>query len=379
MASTTGELRPAASSIRVPLSDPARGWAELAPELGRALEQVVDAGAFILGDQVRAFEQEFAAYCGVTDAVAVASGTDALTLALAGIGLEPGSDVITSALGSSATPTAIVRAGCRPAFVDIDPSTNNLDLDQVAARLTPRVGAILPVHLYGRPVAMSSLLALAAEHRVAVIEDACQAHGAEVMGRKVGALGTAGCFSFYPTKNLGAFGDGGAITCSDPALAARLRELRQYGWRERDRSEVLGFNSRLDEIQAAFLRVKLPHLDRWNARRQQIAALYEQALTSLAGVRTPGLSDGHVFHLYAIRTGSRNMVRARLSTLGIGTGVHYPVALHMQPAFRSFAANIRLPHAELASSEVLSLPIFPQLSDVEVEVVIGALPESIAA
>jgi dTDP-4-amino-4,6-dideoxygalactose transaminase len=377
MARTTGELTASSASLRVPLSDPGRGWAEQEPALREALDRVFRAGSFILGQEVSAFEREFAAYCGAGDAVAVASGTDALILALAGLGIEAGDEVITSALSSSATPTAIARLGARPVFVDIDPATNNLDLEQLAAHLRPSVGAIVPVHLYGRPVEMQPLLELAAERGLAVVEDACQAHGAVVMGRKVGSLGTAGCFSFYPTKNLGAFGDAGMIICSDAALADRLRELRQYGWRERDRSEVLGFNSRLDEVQAAFLRVKLPRLDGWNQRRREIAGRYDQGLAGLEGIRLPLRSEGHVFHLYVVRVGARDALRARLAARGILTGVHYPVALHQQPAFKSFGGNAPLPQAERACAEVLSLPIFPQLSDGEVDAVIGAVRESV--
>jgi dTDP-4-amino-4,6-dideoxygalactose transaminase len=369
----------APTSLHVPLADPARGWAELDQELRRALDRVVASGSFILGEQVQAFEEEFAACFRVAAAVAVASGTDALTLALAAVGVQPGHEVVTPSLTSSATATAIVRAGGTPVFVDIDPHTFNLDLDRVAEAVTARTRALLPVHLYGRPVDMQPLLELASWRGIDVVEDACQAHGATVTDKAVGTMGTAGCFSFYPTKNLGAFGDGGIVTTNDPELADQLRLLRQYGWRQRDRSEVPGYNSRLDELQAAFLRVKLPHLDRWNQRRRDIAARYTDGLAGLPGVTLPVVTPGHVFHLYVLRVEDRDAVRTRLAERGVGSGVHYPVPVHRQPAFQPFAPKSRLPGAEVACRQVLSLPMFPQLSDDEVDGVIGALRETIAS
>jgi dTDP-4-amino-4,6-dideoxygalactose transaminase len=366
------------TSLHVPLADPARGWAELEQELRAAVDRVVARGSFILGLEVRAFEAEFAAFCGSAEAVAVASGTDALMLALVAVGVQPGHEVITTSLTSSATATAIVRAGATPVFVDIDPQTNNLDLERVAESVTARTRALLPVHLYGRPVDMQAMLEVASSHGIEVIEDACQAHGATLGKKPVGTFGIAGCFSFYPTKNMGAFGDGGIVTTNDHQLAETLRLLRQYGWRERDRSEALGYNSRLDELQAAFLRVKLPHLDRWNARRREIAQRYAEGLAGLPGMTLPDRTPGHVFHLYVVRVRDRETVRARLAERGVATGVHYPVPLHQQPAFEPFAPATRLRGAEEACRQVLSLPIFPQLSNDEVDGVIGAVREVFA-
>jgi dTDP-4-amino-4,6-dideoxygalactose transaminase len=359
---------------QVPLGDLRREWREIGPELQAALNQTIERGQFILGPAVEAFEAEFARFCDVRHAVGVASGTDAITLALVAAGVHGGAEVITTTLTSAATATAIVLAGGRPVLVDIDPQTFNLRLDQVAQRVTAKTRALLPVHLYGRPVEMEPLRRLAAASGLALIEDACQAHGAAAHGRRTGGLGLSGCFSFYPSKNLGAYGDGGIITTDDAELADRLRLLRQYGWRTRDHSELLGFNSRLDELQAALLRAKLPHLESWNRRRRQIAARYHAGLRDLAAVRLPGIPEGHVFHLYVVRVPDRARVRQQLADRGIGTGVHYPLPIHRQPAFIPFVADVEaFPEADAACAEIMSLPMFPQLEDAEVDTVVDAL------
>lgn len=355
------------------MGDVRRERQELGVELDTALAQVLERGWFILGPEVEAFEQEFAAYCGSRFAIGVASGTDAIMLALSALELPANTEVITTTLTSVATVTAIIRAGLRPVLVDIDPQTLNLDLRLVEPRLSPQTGAILPVHLYGRPVEMRQLAELAEGRAVSIIEDACQAHGATVGEKKIGTIGRAGCFSFYPSKNLGAYGDGGIVISDDAGLAERVRLLRQYGWRERDRSEILGFNSRLDELQAAVLRVKLGWLDAWNARRRAIAQRYRALLKNTEHVTLPPDGPGDVFHLFVIRVRDRDRVRARLRDEGIATGVHYPLPIHQQPALRDRFEGQRFPEADRACQEILSLPIFPQLSDLEVDRVAEAL------
>ncbi len=363
--------------VQIPSGDLRRERAELGPDIDMALDRVLDRGYFILGTEVAAFEREFAAYCGVREAVAVASGTDAIMISIAALELEAGDEVITTTLTSMATVTAIIRAGAKPVLVDIDSDTFNLDIAGVAASLSHRTRAIVPVHLYGRAADMNPLLELATSRHVAIIEDACQAHGATVGARKVGAIGLAGCFSFYPSKNLGAYGDGGMITTDDSGFAGRCRLLRQYGWRERDRSEVLGFNSRLDEMQAAVLRTKLPHLDRWNRRRRTIAERYRKHLADRKEVKVPADAPGHVFHLFVVRVADRDRVREGLTKQGIATGVHYPLPMHRQPALKWLIHKHGFPQADLVSSEILSLPMFPQLTDSEVDRVCEALVDAI--
>ncbi len=359
------EATPAAAS-QVPLGDLRRERAELGPELDTAMQRVLERGWFILGPEVLAFEGEFAASCGTRHAIGVASGTDAIMLALSALELPPNAEVITTALTSVATVTAILRAGLKPVVVDIDPRTFNLDLRAVERRLTDRTGAILPVHLYGGPVDMAELARLAATRGVPIVEDACQAHGATTGGKKAGTIGRAGCFSFYPSKNLGAYGDGGMVVSDDAGFAERVRLLRQYGWRERDRSEILGFNSRLDELQAAVLRAKLPHLHAWNQRRRAIAMRYQRLLEGIEGIEPPVIGEGHVVHLYVVRVAARDRVRAGLQAAGIASGVHYPVPMHRQPALRGIVEG-DFPQADRACAEILSLPVFPQLTDSEVD------------
>jgi len=332
-----------------------------------AINRVIGRGQFILGPEVLAFEKEFAAYCGAREAVGVGSGTDALTLALVGAGVQAGDEVITTSLSSVATATAIVRAGARPVLVDIDLDSFNLNPRLVQEHVTNRTRAILPVHLYGRPFS-KALLDVSRSNGVALIEDACQAHGASLEGRRTGTLGLAGCFSFYPSKNLGAYGDAGMVLTNDSLFAERVRRARQYGWKERDRSDTLGYNSRLDEIQAAVLRSKLPCLDAWNGRRRQIARRYQEGLAGTPGIALPEITDGHTFHLYVVRVRNRNRLRAALAEHGIATGIHYPVPVHRQPAFQGLVnADDPFPSTDLAVSEILSLPIFPQLTDQEVD------------
>lgn len=347
---------------RVPLLDLRAQYATIRDEIDEAVRAVLESGQFILGPQVRAFEGEFAALVGCREAVAVASGTDALHLALRAYGIGPGDEVITTTFTFVATGTAISLTGATPVFVDIDPETCNIDPEEVARALTVRTKAILPVHLYGQPAAMPAILEVARRHGVRVIEDCAQAVGATVGERPVGGQGDVGCFSFFPTKNLGAAGDGGMLTTNDPDVAARLRLLRQHGSREKYHADLPGFNSRLDELQAAILRVKLRHLPRWTAERRRLAAAYTAGLPD-AGVgplaEAPGMRG--VYHLYTVRAPARDALLAHLQAEGIEARVYYPVPLHRQRVYRDLPTP-PLPASEAAAREVLSLPLYPEMT-----------------
>jgi dTDP-4-amino-4,6-dideoxygalactose transaminase len=344
-------------------------------EIDRSIQDVLDCGVFLFGRQVEAFEKEFAAYLGVPHAVAVSSGTEALRLALLAAGVGAGDEVVTSALTAVATVVAIEGAGARAILADIDPETYTLDASEVESRLTLRTKAIVPVHLYGHPVDIEPLLAIAACRGLQIIEDACQAHGAMYQGKKVGGFGLFGCFSFYPTKNLGGYGDGGMIVTSSADHAEHLRLLRNYGERGRFEHHVRGFNCRLDELQAAILRVKLQHLDAWNARRRHLARSYYKGLKG-NGVKLPVERPGstHVYCSYVIRHSSRNRLREWLAARGVDARVQYPRPIHLQPAYRDLGAGpASFPAAEEAASEILSLPIFPELDESRIEVVCEAI------
>jgi len=353
----------------VPLLDLRRHIADLRSEIDAAIAGVLDRGWFILGEEVMHFEEEFAAYCGVRYAVGVASGTDALYLALRAVGVGAGDEVVTVANAGVPGVAAIELARGRPVFVDVDPTTHTMDPALVEEVITSRTRAILPVHLYGHPADMDLLLEIAHRHDLAVVEDAAQAHGAIYRGRRVGSIGHIGCFSFYPTKNLGAYGDGGAVVTDDADLAERVRRLRQYGWEKQYYSTMRGVNSRLDELQAAILRVKLRHLETWNARRRQIAARYTALLAGgpvIAPTEAPDVV--HVYHLYVVRSSRRNALQEHLRQAGIGTGIHYPLPAHLQEAYRDLGcAPGSLPITEQLAGEVLSLPMYPELTDEEVE------------
>ena len=338
--------------------------ASIREALDDAIRTVLDSGQFILGVELAAFEEEFASYCGVDHCIGVASGTDALVLALRACGVGPGDEVITPSFTYVAAPFAIVQLGAVPVFVDVRESDGALDVDRVREAITPRTRAVVPAHLYGRCSDLSPLAALAAEHDLWLIEDAAQAHGARWEGRLAGSMGHLGCFSFYPSKNLGALGDGGAVVTGDAALAARLRLLRNYGQAERNRHETLGFNSRLDELQAAVLRRKLPYLDAWNDARRSAARVYAGLLDST--LRPPGLDAGpeHVFHLYVVRAEGRDVLRRDLEDHGVESRVHYPLPVHLQPALRGRPhVTGALPVTEQLAREVLSLPMFPTISE----------------
>lgn len=367
------------STIHVPFGNLKRQHADLHAALSRVMERVLVSGWYILGTEVQSFEQEFAAYCGTDDCVGVANGTDALYLALAALDIGPGDEVITVANAGVYQMTAILQTGARPVLVDIDPRTHTLDVHKLAAAITPRTRAVLPVHLYGRLANMPAITAIAAQHGLAVVEDAAQAHGAwaiddQGQARKAGSWGNCGCFSFYPTKNLGALGDGGAIVTSDTRLASRLRRLRQYGWRSKYvTTEIGGRNSRLDELQAAILRIKLGYLDHWNTLRRERAAWYADLLQG-ATLELPPDEPGHVYHLYVITSDERDALREHLSLAGIGTDIHYPVPAHLQPAYADLGYHPDMvPHTCQQAHRILSLPLYPELSRVEVEQVAAAI------
>jgi dTDP-3-amino-3,4,6-trideoxy-alpha-D-glucose transaminase len=333
-------------------------------EIDAAVQAVLEGGWYILGQEVRAFEAEFASYVGVQHAVGVGNGTDALHLALKALGVGPGDEVITVAHTAVATVAAIELCGASPVFVDIDPRTFTLDPAKLALAASSRTKAIVPVHLYGHPANLAAIEQLATRLGIPIVEDCAQAHGALFSGKRVGSIGRVACFSFYPTKNLGALGDGGCVVTNDPELAQRVRELREYGWRERYVSATSGMNSRLDELQAAILRVKLRRLDASNEARRARASIYNKLFDS-RGISRPMERDGvkHVYHLYVVRTLDRDEVRRRAHTAGVATLVHYPVPIHLQPAYRGkFRGADTLPETERAALQVLSLPMFPELS-----------------
>lgn len=355
----------------IPQSNPKAGYLAHQVEIDAALRRVVDSGWYILGPEVAAFEGEFAAYLGLPHAIGVANGTDALELALRGCGVGPGHVVFTVSHTAVATVAAIERCGAEPVLVDIDPTTFTLDPNALEHRLRgwrgARPSAVVPVHLYGQLADMPAICDIAGRHGLRVIEDCAQAHGARLAGRLAGTWGDAAAFSFYPTKNLGALGDGGTVVTADPAIAQCVRELRQYGWRERYISAVPGINSRLDELQAAVLRVKLIYLDQNNQRRRTIAAAYQQGLAgTYLDLPTCRTGADHVYHQYVIRTPHRDPLQAELKQAGIGTLIHYPQPVHRQPAYAQRMAYGDQTHAEQAAAAILSLPMYPELTDVQV-------------
>jgi dTDP-4-amino-4,6-dideoxygalactose transaminase len=338
-------------------------------EIDRAIRTVLDRGVYILGEEVARFEEEWASWLGASFAIGVASGSDAVELALRGCGIGPGDAVVTVSNTAVATVAAIERTGAEPVFVDVDPATYTIDVTRVeeafAAGRGNRIRAILAVHLYGHPAPMREILQIAAARDLRVIEDCAQAHGASIGGKRVGTFGDAAAFSFYPTKNLGAVGDGGAVVTSDAAVAERVRAFRQYGWRERYVSETRGWNSRLDEIQAAILRVKLAFLEAENDRRRGIAAAYNDALAGKHGLSGPRERPDcvHVYHQYVIRTPNRDLFRHFLRDRGVDTAVLYPVPVHLQPAYIDSGPRSELANTERIAREIVSVPIYPQLTD----------------
>jgi dTDP-4-amino-4,6-dideoxygalactose transaminase len=347
-------------------------------EIDDAVRRVLESGWYILGDEVRAFEEEFANYLGVSHSVGVGSGTEALHLALVACGIGHGDEVVTVSHTAVATVAAIELAGATPVFVDIDPVTYTMDADLLESGITSKTKAVIPVHLYGHPANMEDILAIAREYGLCVIEDCAQAHGATYRGKRVGSFGDMACFSFYPTKNLGALGDGGAVVTSDPGLAEKVRLLREYGWAERYVSHIPGWNSRLDEVQAAILRVKLRYLDEDNSARTRLADLYVKGLSETALV-LPRVREiaVHVYHLFVVCAQDRDRLLEYLYSQNIGAAVHYPVPVHMQAAYARLVVR-RLPETERVASQILSLPIYPEMTENEVRSVIKAVRELVS-
>ncbi len=354
----------------MPFNALAPGVQRLRVELDAAVARVLDRGWFILGPEGEAFERVFAAYHAPgLQAVGVGSGTDALRVSLLALGVQPGDEVLVVANAGVPPVAAVVAAGARPVFCDVDPASHTLDPAEIERRATPRARAVLVVHLYGQPAEMDPIVAAAHERGLKVLEDCAQAHGARYRGRPVGTLGDAAAFSFYPTKNLGALGDGGAILTHDPEVADRARLLRQYGWRHKYVSETHATVTRLDELQAAVLATKLPHLDTWNAARRALAAAYAARLAALDGLHLPEERPHtmHVYHLYVVRAAARDPLRATLAERGIGTDVHYPLPAHLQPPYAEFGLGPgSLPHTERLAREVLSLPLYPELAAADI-------------
>ena len=360
----------------VPAFDLTRQYASMKEAIDGAVRRVVESGQFVLGEEVEALEAEVAAFLGASHAVGVASGTDALHLVLRAAGIGPGDEVLVPAFTFIAPAEVVVYCGATPVFVDIDPSTFALDPDAAASALTARTKAIIPVHLFGHPAPMEEIGALADRHGLAVVEDAAQAFGASCGGSMVGSLGLAGCLSFFPTKNLGAYGDGGMVVTNDTALADEVRRLRVHGSAERYLHQVVGYNSRLDALQAAILRAKLPHLEGWNDARRRIASAYTAGLEKVEGLICPKEAEGarHVYHQYTVRTPRRDLLKERLAEEGISSAVYYPVSLPAQEAFEGEGYREgSFIESERAAKEVLSLPMFPELTDEEVERVVRAV------
>lgn len=359
----------------IPLVDLQAQYRAIKPEVDEAIHRVLESSQFILGPEVDAFEQEFAAYCRTTHAVATSSGTSALHLALVAAGIGPGDEVITVPFTFVATVASIVYAGATPVLVDVEPGTLTMDPAQIEAAITPRTRAIMPVHLYGQPADMDPILDIARRHGLLVVEDAAQAHGAEYKGRRCGSIGDLAIFSFYPGKNLGAYGEGGAVTTNNAEFTRTLRMLRNWGGERKYEHRLKGFNYRLQGMQGAILRVKLRHLEQWTERRQSRAALYDSLLAG-SGLPTPVVRPDvrHAFHVYTLRVGDRARYADALLEDGVQTAIHYPIPVHLQPAHADLGYGPgSFPVSERAAAEVLSLPLYPELTDEQVRHVAAAV------
>ncbi|AFY41465.1 DegT/DnrJ/EryC1/StrS aminotransferase family protein [Nostoc sp. PCC 7107] len=384
------------SQDKIPVLDLKPQYESLKAEIQEAITRVLESGQFIMGPDVKLFEQEAAEYLGVKHAIAVNSGTDALVIGLKALGINQGDEVITTPFSFFATAESISNVGATPIFADISADSFNIDPAAIVEKITPRTTAIMPVHLYGNPAAMAAILDIAQAHNLKVIEDCAQSFGARyhgtcagcneecqesirtrITGKQTGTIGDVGAYSFFPSKNLGAFGDGGLIATDNDQFAETARMLRVHGAKKKYHNEVLGYNSRLDTLQAAILRVKLPHIDQWNEGRRRVAKTYNELLADVAGVITPNLADGHVFHQYTIRIldGKRDRVQQNLAAQGIGSMIYYPIPQDKLPVYKGqYPAN---PVSDLLSDEVLSLPIWPELADTEINRVVKTIKEAI--
>lgn len=366
--------------MEIPLVDLKAQYNSIKQEIDEAIQRVIEEGQFILGPQTKALEDEIAAYCGVKYAIGVASGTDALQLAILACGIKPGDEVVTTPFTFIATAEAITQCGATPVFVDVEPKTYNVDPAQIESKITKKTRAILPVHLYGQPVDMDPILELAQNYRLKVIEDCAQALGSEYRGKKVGSLGDTGCLSFFPSKVLGAYGDGGMVVTSDPGIAEEVNVLRNHGCKQKYYHFTPGFNSRLDSLQAAILRVKLRYLDQWIEQRRQKASLYSKFLGDIEGIELPYAApySHHVFNYYTILLKypkvNRDKLIEYLNAQGIATAIYYPLSLHLQEVYKALGYKPGdLPKSEAAQEEVLSLPMYPELSEGQIDEIIQAI------
>jgi len=380
------------SDIKIPVLDLKPQYQQIKAEVRAAIDAVLESGQFIMGPEVKQFEQAVAQYLGVKHAIGVNSGTDALVIGLRALGIGTGDEVITTPFSFFATAESISNVGAKPVFADIDADSFNLDPKEVRGKMTSRTKAIMPVHLYGKPAAMAQMMEIAQEHGLKVIEDCAQSFGARywgtcssceghcqeatreaLRGKFTGAIGDVGAYSFFPSKNLGAYGDGGLVVTNDDQVAEVARMLRVHGAKKKYHNEVLGYNSRLDTIQAAILRVKLPYLDQWNEGRRRVAKTYNELLVDVPGIVTPELADGHVFHQYTIRVlnGKRDQVQKSLSEQGIGSMIYYPVPQDQLPVYQGQYPN--LPVSDVLGTEVLSLPIWPEMTSEIMTVVVNAV------
>jgi len=362
----------------IPMVDLKTQYHELKAEIDQAVLAAIESCQFILGPNVTSFEQETAAYLGAKHAISCASGTDALQLAILAAGIKPGDEVITSPFTFIATAEAICYAGATPVFVDIDPKTFNIDPALIEAAITPRTKAIIPVHIFGQPADMAPIKAICDKHHLLLIEDCAQSFGAAIDGTMTGTIGPLGCFSFFPSKNLGCYGDGGLITCATDELAEQIKVLRNHGSRVRYHHSVIGYNSRLDDIQAAILRVKLQRIDEFNSGRRRVAHLYSELLNDIVTVPHEDNVGIHVYHQYTVLTDHRDVIMAKLSEKQISSAVYYPIPLHKQDVFAEAYAGITLPVAEDVSRRCMSLPVYPEMPEESVHLVAQSIRESLA-
>ena len=361
------------TKINVPLLDLVAQYAAIKTEMDAAIQRVLDSGHFILGPEVSAVEKEVADYLGVAHGIGVASGTDALILALRALEIGEGDEVILPAYTFFATIGSVLHVGATPVLVDVDEKTYCIDIEQTRAKITSATKAIIPVHLYGQAADMDALTEIAKENNLSIIEDNAQAFGADYKGKKTGSIGDIGCLSFFPSKNLGAYGDGGMVVTDNPKLAEKMHMLRAHGWKKKYFPEILGYNSRLDALQAAILRVKLPHLDKWNEGRRKVAHIYSEALAGTPDLQTPFEAPNrtHVYHLYILQVPNRDELQEKLKEAGIGTSVYYPQPLHLAEPCKALGyTEGDFPVAEKASLETIAIPVYPEMSDEQIAYVL---------